>query len=196
VSLPVSRLARIVLGAIAGLWITAVVEIAAAGGLIHLPVMLALFSGPLLVVALAALLFTRYRDVLMALPLPLLIGLNVFRLFGVWFLLLAAAGQLGGLFPYFAGIGDVVTGAFALPVAWLAARYPLSDWRIVDWNLFGLLDLIVAVSLGVTSHSPVITTLPWALIPLALVPVFMIGHVVIGAHQLARREAAVRIGTT
>ena len=35
---------------------------------------------------------------------------------------LAGVGRLDGPFPFFAGIGDILTGLFALPVARIAAR--------------------------------------------------------------------------
>jgi hypothetical protein len=62
-----------------------------------------------------------------------------------------------------------------------------------------LLDLVVAVSLGVTSRngsplqlihagagSAAISTAPWALIPLVLVPLFIIGHLVVFARMQTR----------
>jgi hypothetical protein len=39
-------------------------------------------------------------------PPPLLIGLNAGRVFGVFFLLLAATGRMGGPFPFSAGWGE------------------------------------------------------------------------------------------
>jgi hypothetical protein len=41
------------------------------------------------------------RRALNAIPLPLLVGLNVIRLGGVLFVLLALAGRLSGRFPTF-----------------------------------------------------------------------------------------------
>ena len=49
-------------------------------------------------------------------PLQLLVGLNIGRVFAVLFLLLAAEGRLSGPFPYSAAWGDIITGAFALPL--------------------------------------------------------------------------------
>jgi hypothetical protein len=47
---------------------------------------------------------------------------NVIRLGGVLFVLPALAGRLSGPFPHISGWGDFVTGALAIPVAWLALR--------------------------------------------------------------------------
>jgi hypothetical protein len=75
---------------------------------------------------------------MLSIPMPLMIGLNAGRVFAILFLLLAAAGRLAGPFPHFAGWGDIITGAFALPVAWLAkdAR-PRHLNAIAAWDLFG-----------------------------------------------------------
>jgi hypothetical protein len=62
-----------------------------------------------------------------------------------------------------------------------------------------MLDLVVAVSLGLTSSngfplqlihggagSTAITTLPWSLVPLVRVPTFLIGHGIVFAHVRAQ----------
>ncbi len=85
--------------------------------------------------------------------MPLLIGLNLIRVGGALFVLLAFAGRLSGPFPYSAGLGDFLTGALAVPVAWLATQPPSNQNRLIAaWNAFGALDLIVAVALGITSR--------------------------------------------
>ena len=76
--------------------------------------------------------------------MPFLIGLNVWRLEGAFFILLAAEGRLAGPFPASAGWGDVITGALALPVAWLALRGH-GKTAIWAWNAFGTLDLVAAL---------------------------------------------------
>jgi hypothetical protein len=98
----------------------------------------------------------------------------------------------------------MITGLFALPVARLAARTGPGNPEVIAWNAFGMLDLIVAVSLGLLStngfplqliHAGVganaVTTLPWALIPLVLVPTYLVGHAIVFAH--ARAQAAARV---
>src|SRR5207244_2519099 len=96
------------------------------------------------------------RDAMLSVPMPLMIGLNVVRVFAVLFLLLAVAGRLSGPFPYSAGWGDIITGVLAVPVLWLAksggARHAttITTW-ITAWNLFGAADLVLAIALGITS---------------------------------------------
>lgn len=190
----ISQASRLAVGGIAGGWLGLVVA-ATLSGALNAPLTLPLlFSLPLLAVA-ALLAIPAVRDAIFRIPVRLVVGLNAFRVLGVLFLLLAVAGRLGGPFPYFAGIGDIITGLFALSVASIAARSSVGDFRVIAWNAFGMLDLFVAVTLGVTSRngSPIqlihagagsdaITSLPWALIPLVAVPLYLIGHAVVFAH--------------
>jgi hypothetical protein len=190
---------RIAIAAAGGIWIGAAAATAASGALGASRGLLALlfFFGLPLVVAAGVFLFVpAVRATLLAIPTPLLAGVNVIRAGGALFLLLAASGRLAGPFPYSAGWGDIVTGALALPVAWLATRNPAAHRSALwAWNTFGTLDLLVAVALGVLSgagspaqliHAGVgsgaITTLPWSMIPTFLVPAFLISHGIIFAQ--------------
>jgi hypothetical protein len=162
---------------------------------------LAMFGAPLVATVALVLVMPAVRRALAAIPLPLLVGLNIVRLGGVLFVLLAFTERLSGPFPYFAGWGDFATGALAVPVVWLATRETrIGDRLIIAWNTLGLLDLILAVSLGMLSrngsplqliHAGVGTaamqTLPWAFVPTVLVPFFLIAHGIIFARLRARR---------
>ena len=183
---------RTVLVALAGAWIGLVVALTASGHVRDFPVFVALFAASLIAAPFV------WRGA----ASQTIVALNVLRLLGVSFLLLAYAGQLGGPFPYFAGIGDMITGAFALPIALSMRGEGVNDPRVLAWNAFGLLDLVVAVTLGVMSGngsslqvfhigagSAAIATLPWSLIPLVLVPVFATGHVLIFARAATARRA-------
>ena len=198
---------RIGLAAIAGGWAGVAVATTAAGALDNAArgaiAVLVLFSTPLAATAILAALSATARRALLALPMSLLVGLNVIRVAGVLFLLLAATGRLAGPFPYSAGWGDIVTGVLAVPVAWLAARQPGKRRLIRAWNAFGALDLVVAVALGITSRngSPLqiihagvgtaaLTQLPWSMVPTFFVPFFLIGHAVIFAKLRAEETAA------
>ena len=152
---------------------------------------------PLVAAAVAASFSPSARAALLGMPMPFLIGLNVWRLAGGFFLLLAAAGRLAGPFPTSAGWGDIITGALALPVAWLVLRGQ-GRALVWTWNAFGTLDLVAALAFGIISAngsplqiihagqgSEAVQMLPWSLIPTVLVPMFLIVHGVIFA-QLAR----------
>src|SRR5215470_3593728 len=79
-----------------------------------------------------------------------LIRLNVWRLEGALFLALMFTGQMPALWAIPAGTGDVLIGASAF---WVAAQLdsPRGRRRAVVFNLLGLLDLIVAIGLGITA---------------------------------------------
>jgi hypothetical protein len=201
-AMPISPSQRLAVSIGAGLWTGLAAALAAAnlflGSKAVGPAMIgAVIASPLVAAAVAASISPSVRTTLLGMPMPFLIGLNVWRLGGGFFLLLEAQGRLAGPFPYSAGWGDIITGALALPVAWLALRGQ-GKALVWGWNAFGMLDLVVALALGITSasgsplqiiHAGVgsagVQTLPWSLIPTVLVPMFLIVHAVIFA-QLAR----------
>lgn len=194
---------RLALAAIAGGWVGLATHLAATGQLAFstsriVPGIAGLFGVPLLAVGALALGSRKARAALLAVPMPTLIALNALRVLGVLFLFLAADGRLSGPFPYSAAIGDIVTGALAIPLALSVARGQASARAIRNWNLFGALDLIAAVGFGLTSAngSPIhlfhvgvgsqaMQYLPYALVPTVLVPFYLVTHAVIVA-QLAR----------
>ena len=125
--LPGSLARRLILAAIGGAWVGLASGLGAAGKLAFspqqpVPLVGVLFAVPLLTVGALALRYAKVRSTLLAIPMPLLISLNALRVLGVLFLLLAAAGRLSGPFPYSAGWGDIITGAFAIPLALRVAR--------------------------------------------------------------------------
>src|SRR5882724_12394492 len=118
-----------------------------------------------------------------------LIRLNVWRLEGALFLALMFTGQVPALWAIPAGIGDVLIGTTAF---WVAARLdsPGGRRRAVIFNLLGLLDLVVAIGLGVTTNpgpaqlfhttpsAELLTRFPLALVPGFLVPLAFMVHFV------------------
>jgi hypothetical protein len=201
-SFEVSRTRRLAAALAVGFWI-GLAAAAASSGLFTIsrpfPYIAFFIVFPLLAVAALAAFSATWRTAFLRLPTPLLIGLNISRLFGAFFLLLAAAGRLSGPFPISAGWGDVITGMLAFPALWLASR-PSNIARsfIAGWNIFGALDLLVALALGVASanNSPLqlidagagsaaVQMLPWSFIPTVLVPFYLVVHGVIFA-QLRR----------
>jgi hypothetical protein len=202
-ALAVSNKAKLILGILMGLWVGLQASLAAAGVFASpmtatVPLIGIMMALPLVAVALAAWRSSSVRRALLALPTPLLIGLNFGRVFGLFFLLLAANGRLGGPFPQFAGWGDVITGLAAVPLAYLAAQGALSRGLAAGWNYFGAADLLLAVTLGTVSTggfvlqlieagtgSAAIVHLPWSLIPTVLVPFYLILHGIIFAQLRA-----------
>lgn len=195
-AMPVTRAQRLSLALAVGLWIGFVAASASIGLLTiarPAPVIGLYFALPLVATALLAAFSPTARAAMLGLPMPLLIGLNLSRVFGALFLLLAAAGRLSGPFPVSAGWGDIITGVAAIPVAIMVARGAAKSSRIPAWwNAFGALDLVVAVALGIMSAngSPLqvfdavagpspLTDLPWLFIPTVLVPFYLIVHAVL-----------------
>ncbi len=115
--------------------------------------------------------------------------LNVWRLVGIVFLALAALGQMPALWALPAGIGDILVGGFA---PWVARSLDKvrGRRRAIVFNLLGMLDLIVAVGLGITTSpgplqvfhttptSQMATRFPLALVPTFLVPLAFTIHVI------------------
>jgi hypothetical protein len=180
------------------LWFVAVVVLAASGVLtwrleLGAPLLALAIVIPIVVLVALATLVPGVRRALSAIPLPALIAVHAIRIIGFLFLLLFAAGRLSAPFAPSAGWGDIVAGATAVPVAWaLASRAPGARWLVVLWNSIGLLDLISAAGLGMTSAagsplqvffdapgSAVMATLPWAIIPVFLVPQLIVGHLAV-----------------
>lgn len=154
---------------------------------------------PFIVLAVAAAHPRLLAPAIEALPVELLIGVNSLRIFGLFFIVLHAAGRLPAPFAPTAGWGDVIVGVTALPVA-LLARAKVRGWRAIAWawNSFALLDLVVAVSLGITSSpgapvrifyaepgAGIMSGLPWLLIPGFLVPLYALTHLAVFAHLRA-----------
>jgi hypothetical protein len=106
---------------------------------------------------------------------------HLVRFIGVAFLWLHAQGRLPAEFAYRAGWGDIATAAGA--VALLAWPDGVGFRRaLFAWNIFGALDLFVAVGTGgwlnvVRPGSMIeIARFPLTLVPLWLVPVMLSGH--------------------
>jgi hypothetical protein len=124
----------------------------------------------------------RLARIIDAVPQHWLIGIQLYRVLGVIFLILYATGKLPGLFAWPAGLGDVLGGVLAPVVAVAYARAPCKNADLVlAWNLLGLADLVIAVTAGfMTTPSPLQLfdfELPSELVtrfPLVLVPVFLV----------------------
>jgi hypothetical protein len=145
------------------------------------------------------------RSVIAAVPQPWLVGVQLYRALGVIFLILYATGKLPALFAWPAGIGDIAIGLLAPIVGIAYARAASKAASLVGaWNVFGILDLIVAVGTGfatapsliqpieVQPTSELMTVLPMELIPVYLVPLSIVLH--LASLAKLRREAAAHNG--
>jgi hypothetical protein len=161
-----------------------------------------LFVGvPLTTVFLALTLSPALRRVLAAASLPALNGVQLYRTIGAMFLVLLAQGQLPAHFALPAGWGDVVVGLTAPLVALTLARGMRGSRTLaVAWNVFGLLDLVVAVGMGTGFLAPVLVpelgprvapAAAMGVFPMILVPAFAVPVSAL-LHLLALRRLLVR----
>jgi hypothetical protein len=141
------------------------------------------------------LLSKRMGQVLDAMPASWLIALQAYRVLGSAFLIGWARGLVPGVFALPAGIGDVITGLLAVPVAIsLAAGTPESRKVAVAWNVFGLLDFAIAVSIGLMiAPGPlqvIVSSIPNATVgiyPNVMVPAFAVPSSIL-LHVLSLRQ--------
>ena len=157
-----------------------------------------------LIIGLPLLLRSRtIAAVLDATPAAWLIALQVYRVFGGIFLVNWMHGGASGLFAWPAAIGDMLTGIMALPVAHAVASGSAQGRRAaLLWNIFGLADFAVAVTMGVLSNpGPLqhfgfeiplsqIGTYPTVMIPAFAVPSSILLHA-LSIRQLRRRSFGV-----
>jgi len=141
----------------------------------------------------------RLGQVLDAMPASWLVGLQVYRVLGSTFLVGWALGVVPGIFALPAGIGDVITGLLALPAAIAVAAGTIEGRRAaIAWNIFGLLDFTVAVSIGVaTAPGPlqlIVPSIPNAtagIYPIVMIPAFAVPTSIllhaVSLRQLRRR---------
>ena len=198
-----SRATKVTLAAVVGVWIGLAAAVAEAGWLpISRPIpVVGLFVAVPLLAAAFATASPHAREAMLSIPMPVMVALNVVRIFAVLFLALAAEGRLSGPFPYSAAWGDIITGVAAVPVLWLlkddaGARHTTA---IGAWNPFGAADLVLAIAFGITSAegsplqlfpgpgSQAMQHAPWSFVPTVLVPIWLILHAIIWA-QLRRAK--------
>jgi hypothetical protein len=116
-----------------------------------------------------------------ATPASWLIALQVYRIFGGIFLVNWVNGTIAGAFAWPAGIGDMLTGIMALPVALrLASGAENGRSAAIAWNIFGLFDFAVAITMGTLSAPGPLQIfgldIPASLVayPIVLIPAFAV----------------------
>jgi len=123
-----------------------------------------------------------FRHFILSLDLRLIAGMQAWRWAGLGFLSLYAHDVLPAMFAVPAGLGDMAIG-FAAPWMILGlVRRPgfAASPAFIRWNVLGILDLVVAVSLGALSATlstgipGEISTAPMATLPLLLIPAFLV----------------------
>lgn len=128
-----------------------------------------------------------YYSALLEKMLPFLspvwmIAIQTYRVVGIGFFTYYAAGTLPGIFVMPSGIGDIVIGATA-PIAALMYYYkaPFARSLAIFWNVAGIADLIIALSVGaLVFPRPIqfltmpVSTEPLSQFPLAIITLFAV----------------------
>jgi hypothetical protein len=142
--------------------------------------------------------WARGRDV------RLLSTLQAWRAGGIAFLALGAVGALPLGFALPAGLGDIIVGLRAPSLAAQIDRGVMRRASFLAWNAFGMLDLVVAVTLGVLYsdsalgilagelHTTPISQLPMSMIPTFFVPFLFVVHILSMAAFRHRLQVAGR----
>jgi hypothetical protein len=185
------------------LWLAVIWSAAIGGtfkpGAFAIPVLPIATLGPVVLAVPILLRSRRIGQVLDAMPASWMVALQVLRVNGFAFLIGWVYGTVPGVFALPAGIGDILTGLLAVPVAIsLGSGSRESRRAAIAWNIFGLLDFAIALSIGFAIAFRLIETgvasatgglYPAVMIPAFGVPTWIILHAV-SLRQLSRRNRA------
>ncbi len=160
-------------------WLAAGDVFAAGPGELPWRLVLALIL-PQMLFALAYWASSEVRDFALSLSLPLLTGMQAWRMLGMGFLMLWFWDVLPPLFAFPAGLGDAAVAAAApFLVAAFFTRNGVSRRRLIVWNWLGVADFLLAFSVGFLASGSAagllaagVTSDPMSRLPLVLVPAF------------------------
>jgi len=182
-------------------WFTAVLGTALSGGFDApagerpLAILLAV-TVPVALYLIAYFSIKAFRNWVLSLDMRQLMLLHSWRMVGMGFVFLYFYDRLPALFALPAGLGDAMAamGAVLMGIALYERAETVSRKRVYLWNTFGLVDFVVAVSLGVMTRtgealhidgqvsSDIMGTFPLALIPGFAVPFYVVTHLIIYAQ--------------
>jgi hypothetical protein len=143
------------------------------------PRVLLLTTFPYAVVLFGGLLNTNiYQNILKNAPLENLVRLHVFRVIGVFFILLAVHDALPKPFAFIAGLGDILTAVGSIFVAKaIQQQRPYARRLTFYWNLFGAADILfTAIAANVLTKISISTGAmgvdALAMFPFCIIPAF------------------------
>jgi hypothetical protein len=168
-------------------WFLLVVALGAAGAFVGppgappLPIAIGV-AAPLLTFFAWMRLAKTFREFVLSLDLRLIAAMQAWRWGGLGFLSLYAHHVLPAVFAFPAGLGDMAVGVTAPWIVLALVRQPgfAAGTAFLRWNLFGMLDLVVAISIGAlsallaTGAPGEVSTIAMARLPLLLVPAFLV----------------------
>jgi hypothetical protein len=131
---------------------------------------------------------SAYKKILHTIKLEHLVAVHIFRLIGVFFLLLAMHDALPKFFATVAGMGDIITAVTSIFVAKAIRQQKKSAKKLTFlWNCFGFADIlftavtaILLTKLSIDNGTMGVDTLakfPFCFIPAFAPPVIIFLHV-------------------
>ena len=156
-------------------------------------------AGPVIAFLIAYRWSAAVREFALMADLRFVAATQAWRFGGFAFLALYAYGVLPGYFAWPAGLGDMAIGAAAPWMLVALAREPgfAASRTFVTWNVLGILDLIVAVTVAAAvpllfpNGVGAISTAAMARLPLVLIPgLFVPGYLILHVIALAQARRA------
>ena len=160
-------------------------------------------AGPVIAFLIAYRWSAAVREFVLMADLRFITATQAWRFGGFTFLALYTYGVLPGYFAWPAGLGDMAIGAAAPWMLVALAREPefAASRRFVTWNVLGILDLVVAVTVAAAvpllfpNRVGAISTAAMARLPLVLIPGFLVpGFLILHLIALAQARRARRAG--
>jgi hypothetical protein len=168
-------------------WLVLVLSFGAAGAFVAAPgtppLHMAIgIAAPLILFFALLRISQSFREFVLSLDLRLVVGIQAWRWAGLDFLSLYAHKVLPAVFALPAGLGDMAIGVTAPWIVLALIRQPgfAASGAFIRWNILGILDLIIAISIGTastffaTGTPGEISTAPMAMLPLLLIPAFLV----------------------
>ena len=114
-----------------------------------------------------------FKKLLRSMSLESMVFMHVFRVEGIFFLLLAWYKILEPGFAISAGVGDILTAIVAIPVARAVAKNKSwSGKAVIAWNILGIMDIVTLMTIAtvgaIKSQAPgggEMTTFPFSWFP-------------------------------
>jgi hypothetical protein len=185
---------QLAVAVVLAVWLGLVLSLGAAGeffaapGTPPLPIAIAV-GAPLLLFFASLRLSQNFREFVLTLDLRFVAAIQAWRMAGLGFLSLYAYKVLPAVFALPAGLGDMAVGVTAPWMILALLRQPgfARSAAFIRWNVLGIADLVIAVSIGTVSSlfatgapgeisTGPMATLPLLLIPAFLVPLFLMLH--------------------
>jgi len=178
---------RLAVGTALSVWLVLVLSFGAAGAFVGppgtppLPMAIGV-AAPLIVFFASLRVSQSFRAFVLSLDLRFIAGMQAWRWAGLDFLSLYAHKILPAVFALPAGLGDMAIGVTAPWIILALIRQPgfAASRAFIRWNVLGILDLIIAISIGTlgtlfaTGAPGEISTAPMATLPLLLIPAFLV----------------------